>query len=186
MFELLSQCNKCCLCRHQRPLIEKKSFADVIWVGLSAKKIDSFQDARPLSPTTNSGKIISEIEDYFGESVSFYKTNLVKCLPLDNANKLRYPSYDEMSDCYSNLMVELQELKPKLVILLGKLVSNFITQQNSQLIKQTENRLHADKLMPTHYFTVHHPSYIYVYRRKQINEYIQSLVSIIQSHVYTN
>jgi DNA polymerase len=72
------------------PLLDKKCKADVFWVGLSAKKVEDIENDIPLSNDTNSCKIINRIESRFDEEI-FYRTNLVKCVPLDWQGKLRYP-----------------------------------------------------------------------------------------------
>ena len=88
MFETIKNCNKCGLCKHQSPLIDDAETCQVFWVGLSAKTV-TFEEERPLSPTTNSGKLISSVEEKC-EGILTYKTNLVKCVPLDEKMKLRY------------------------------------------------------------------------------------------------
>lgn len=93
--EKVENCNKCCLCQNQRPLLDKEDRCDVMWVGLSAKRVDDLNNSIPLSNDTNSGKIIELIEHELPD-LKFYKTNLVKCLPLDENNKLRYPTSKEM------------------------------------------------------------------------------------------
>lgn len=80
MIEQIYKCQKCSLCFNQKPLLDLEKDCQVFWVGLSAKKIKSYQET-PLSSETNTGMLIHKIEKLC-ENVSFYKTNLVKCLPL--------------------------------------------------------------------------------------------------------
>lgn len=80
MIEQIYKCQKCSLCFNQKPLLDLEKDCQVFWVGLSAKKIKSHQET-PLSSETNTGMLIHKIEKLC-ENVSFYKTNLVKCLPL--------------------------------------------------------------------------------------------------------
>ena len=54
-----------------------------MWVGLSAVRVDDIEKETPLSNLTNTGKLLSEIESRNKKS-EFYKTNLVKCLPLNS------------------------------------------------------------------------------------------------------
>ena len=60
--EKVENCNKCSLCQNQRPLLDKEDRCDVMWVGLSAKRVDDLNNSIPLSNDTNSGKIIELIE----------------------------------------------------------------------------------------------------------------------------
>ena len=50
------------------------------------KKITS-EEETPLSEQTNTGKLIQKIEEMCNE-VSTYKTNLVKCLPLNGTTEI--------------------------------------------------------------------------------------------------
>ena len=162
----IKKCRKCNLCNNQRPLLDKSKKCDVMWVGLSAKKVDDVDKTIPLCSDTNSGKIIEMIEERLPK-INFYKTNLVKCLPLDSNNKLRYPFNDEMNACIDNLLIEIKELKPKIVFILGKNTYNFIHKYFFN------NGLDVSKLV-----YIEHPSYIYVYKRKYIDEYVDKIVSI--------
>ena len=164
--EKVENCNKCCLCQNQRPLLDKEDRCDVMWVGLSAKRVDDLNNSIPLSNDTNSGKIIELIEHELPD-LKFYKTNLVKCLPLDENNKLRYPTSKEMQACINNLLIEIEILNPKIILVLGKLTFNFI---EMYFIK---NNIDKSKLI-----YIEHPSYIYVYKRKYINDYINKVVDI--------
>ena len=83
----IKNCRRCNLYRNQLPLLDKKDKCDVMWVGLSAKKVDDIDKNYPLEENTNSGLLIKEIEDVL-PSLNYYKTNLVKCLPLDNKGKI--------------------------------------------------------------------------------------------------
>lgn len=85
-----------------------------MWVGLSAKKVEDVDKNYPLENNTNSGKLIEEIEKKRDDLI-YYKTNLVKCLPLNEEEKLRYPTENEMEMCIKNLLIEIRELKPKVV-----------------------------------------------------------------------
>lgn len=41
--EKVENCNKCSLCQNQRPLLDKEDRCDVMWVGLSAKRVDDLK-----------------------------------------------------------------------------------------------------------------------------------------------
>ena len=168
------------MCNNQSPLIHNNSSAEVFWVGLSAVKTENKFDM-PLSESTNSGKLLYRIENRFN-SESFYRSNLVKCLPLDDRSKIRYPVTMEMKSCFSNLTLELDYFKPKLVFLLGKPVAAFVLNKYgikdfsldnefNYTVYQTEN---------TVFVPIHHPSYILVYKRKLVELYIHGIQSIIE------
>ena len=179
-----NHCKACGLYLNQLPLSDNKRHADVFWVGLSAVQInDDLEKSIPLSPSTRSGKLIYDIEKKCSDTTSFYKTNLVKCLPL-NEHKIRYPELLEMEKCFPNLISELSLLKPKVVFLLGKQVSTFVLKKfNLQSQKyDADYRYKSYTIDGTSFIPIHHPSFILVYRRKMVNTYIDSICSIIKSN----
>lgn len=176
--ETIVSCKRCDLCKNQTPLIQKCSNADIFWVGLSAVKISHSQDI-PLSPNTNTGKLVNSIEFFFQDK-SFYKTNLVKCLPLAN-DKIRYPSAKEMAFCVSHLKDEIQYFKPKLIFLLGKQVATFVLREFGVLDYSLNEDFDYSSYAfgNTLFVPIHHPSFILVYKRKRLQEYIKSVEKII-------
>jgi len=168
----IQQCKKCSLHNNQPPLLDKKSKADIIWVGLSAVKVDNANQATPLSRYTRSGELISQIEDSIN-SLEFYKTNLVKCLPLEKS-KIRYPTQKEMGCCHEHLQRELKEYKPKIVFLLGKQVAEFVI--GSKKISSFKP-LRKDNIT---YVPIDHPSYMLVYKRKKIRNYVAKISKAIK------
>lgn len=101
----------------------------MFWVGLSAK-LSTCENERPLSPTANSGSLLCHVEEKC-TGISMYRTNLVKCVPLNEQGKLRYPNKKEISICMPHLENEIFELSPKIVFLLGGQVANAISQKYS-------------------------------------------------------
>ena len=143
-----------------------------MWVGLSAKKVEDILSSTPLENNTNSGKIIEQIEQEVPK-YNFYKTNLLKCLPLDKNNKLRYPTINEMDKCINNLIYEIDIIKPKLIFLLGRKTYNYVY----KFFKN--NNLDTNDI-----YYIEHPSYIYVYKKRHIGEYIRKIIEIINSKDY--
>lgn len=146
---------------------------DVMWVGLSAKKVADINVNYPLENNTNSGRLIEEIEKK-NPYIKYYKTNLVKCLPLGENGKIRYPSKEEMSVCVNNLFIEIETVKPKTIFLLGDVVYKFV----NNYIKKNNINLDSDIVK------IEHPSYICVYKRNQKNEYITKVTDEIERGSY--
>ena len=159
--------------------MDKCKSCQVLWVGLSAKKV-TCDDETPLSKSTNSGAIIHKIEESLN-GVSTYKTNLVKCLPLDDHQKLRYPNRQEIDDCFCNLEEEISTLAPKIVFLLGEKVYSSVAKRYRLSFDRIDGfNYQFVRHDGVYYVPVHHPSYIHVYKRKFVDTYIQSLHDITQ------
>lgn len=180
MLEQIRRCQKCSLCFNQRPLLDVERKCQVFWVGLSAKKMSSDME-EPLSPTTNTGMLIQKIEEMCEEVVT-YKTNLVKCLPLTEGQKLRYPNREEIDCCFEHLISEIHEMSPKIVFLLGeKVYTSLERNMKIKFEKWNDFEYHYREFEGSYYVPIHHPSYIYVYKRDEIDDYIQGVEKIINA-----
>ena len=164
-------------------MLDNRTQAEVIWVGLSAVKVNCVVSETPLSKSTNSGKLITDIEEKNAQ-VAFYKTNLVKCLPIQD-EKIRYPKQSEMKSCSNHLQEEITEFKPKIVFLLGKQVADFVNERKSEGLSDNFD-YKTIKRDNTVYVPVHHPSYILVYKRKQLDSYIAGISKIIAAYTYSD
>lgn len=81
---------------------------------------------------------------------------------------MRYPNKKEIDSCYEHLAEEIQELSPKIVFLLGGKVSSAVEKHlKINFEKWDEFKYHYKKINGVYYVPIHHPSYIYVYRRKR-------------------
>ena len=145
---------------------------DVMWVGLSAKNDKTRNKLSPLNSSSNSGKVVDMIETRY-EHLDFYRTNLVKDVPLDNFGKLRYPNIDEMATVMPELMREFEEYQSKTVFLLGGRVGDFV----QDYLKQNH------KIIQTVVCKIYHPSYIYIYKRKQMEKYVREVSKKIEKIV---
>ncbi len=182
LIEAIKNCAKCALCTNQKPLLDKVCKGKVFWVGLSAKKI-KYENESPLSSTTNSGKIISQVEERCA-GISMYKTNIVKCLPLDDRGKLRYPNKFEINLCISNIDCEITALSPSIVFLLGSLVTEAVGRYFQIEFDSWIDFYYKPKQCKGIYFVpIQHPSYIHVYKRKSMYDYMCGLESIIRQYV---
>ena len=168
---IIEKCNKCNISCNQKPLIDILRKSDIMFVGISAKMKET-EDEIPLSENTNSGKLIKMIEERLLEeniNILCYRSNMVKCVPLDKEGKIRYPNSLEIENCIDNLVYELSIVKPKVIVLLGRLVEKHL---KKKIIEQGYNTI-----------TIYHPSYIYVYRKKEIEKYVEESSKNILKYV---
>ena len=182
-FSKIRQCSMCSLCCIQKPLLDVPCQADVMWVGLSAVRVDNVMTARPLSSDTRSGGLVEEIESRLSD-LSFYRTNLVKCLP-ESQGKIRYPTAIEMKSCSPHLISEVDAISPSIVFMLGKQVAGHIFKQHGLDQPIFDKDFHYDgKLIGnTVYVPVHHPSFVLVYRRHDIKLYIDQICTVVRKNV---
>jgi DNA polymerase len=142
-----------------------------MFVGLSSKP-----GTEALCSSTNSGKLIGEIERLVANAFSVYKTNLVKCAPLDAGGKLRYPTPAEMKACLPHLLAEIDHYQPRVIVPLGGQVAKFMLGNLMSNLRfdgfADDFRYQAFSFDGGVVLPVHHPSYVWIYRRKRVPQYI--------------
>ena len=176
---VIKLCTQCNLYKYQPPLIDSYKTADVMWVGLSAKIMGDYINSIPLDISTATGELIHEVEKCF-TGVSFYKSNLVKCAPLNNEGKLRYPTEKEIDICFRNLLTEIELVCPHVIFLLGKQVSDSVSRYYSvPFSKVTLYNTPSYKINNIVFIPVFHPSYINSYKKANRGKYIDSLKQLI-------
>jgi DNA polymerase len=82
-----------------------------------------------------------------------YVTNLVKCCPEDN----RTPTVDEIKNCSSYLNLELVKIKPKLVVVMGKLPMKALLNKDGSIISLWDKVFDKDDCK---YYIIPHPAFI--------------------------
>ena len=117
-----------------------------------------------------------------GEGLDCYYTNLVKCLPLMDG-KLRYPTEPELDVCFGNYELELRTLGPRKVVLLGKQVSEFVASRMGlrfRRMKAGDLEFETAQAGIIEYLSAYHPSYVLIYKRRQLDDYKRSILSFIK------
>jgi len=152
----------------------------VYFVGLSAKPM-----CEHLAPETRTGNIIEQIIHHL-PSVIAVKTNLVKTPPIDQEGQLRYPNPNEMKLGWNELQNEMNQTSPNLLVTLGQQVSFFLRSQMG--VQPAKPQFPADfsyesypSQSKSYILSVHHPSFIFVYHRKDIEKYVENVVLSILS-----
>ena len=102
-------------------------------------------------------------------NISCYRSNMVKYVPINEKGKIRYPDILEIENCIDNIVYELSIVKPKVVVLLGRLVEKHLKKKIIELGYNT--------------ITIYHPSYIHVYRKKEIEKYVEESSKNILKYV---
>ena len=174
MMETIENCHKCNLYLSQLPLMDTSVKADIMLIGLSAK-IKKNSDERPFDERTRSGKLVNQMEkiaEKYGHCV--YKTNIVKCPPVGDDGKLRYPNKEELDNCFENLLKEINVVKPRIVFMFGKIVIDTIC---NKLLKEQKEEVNAGfeyyKYNGKIFVKSYHPSYI-LRSSNRIEKYIRN------------
>ncbi len=140
---------------------------DIVLIGEAPGK-DEDLSGRPF--VGRAGKVLDKwIEE--AELTNYAIVNIVKCRPPEN----RVPSKAEIRACFPHLIRQLQELKPKLIIALGRTAMSI-------LINRTEVLPNVGKIFQSRYGNVMvfpHPSF--VLRGNTIDLPIKKLKDIVKN-----
>ncbi len=182
-FSKIASCSACMLYKSQRPLLDPPRLAEVCWVGLSAVKVDDIGSSRPLASDTRTGGLLEDIETRLGD-ISFYRTNLVKCFP-ESSGRIRYPKRDEMRSCFPNFVSEIEAVSPRVVLLLGKQVAEYVFKERDAPAFSLDSSFGytAFIVAGVAYVPVHHPSYVLIYNRRRLATYVDQICKVINEHV---
>lgn len=149
----------------------------IFFIWLSHKLWKNWEILDAFCNSTNSWKIINKIIINTNNK-NIDKLNLVNWVPLDEKWKIRYPNSKEKEIWLELLLKNIEEFQPYLIFLFWKEVSNFIF-KNIDIIKINENEY---KYMNSKIILVDHPSYVFIYKKRYLNDYINNICQIINRY----
>lgn len=151
----LGDCTRCKLCDGRKNIVfgSGNPNADLVFVGEGP---GADEDAQGLPFVGRSGKKLTEIIERgmkLGREKDTYICNIVKCRPPGN----RDPESDEIAACKPFLIKQLQAIRPKVIVALGKPAASTLLGRSVPIIKErgTWHEFEGIKLMLTF-----HPAYL--------------------------
>jgi len=151
--ERIIQCQKCALSQRRKNAVpgEGNFGAELMFVGEAPGRDEDIQ-GRPF--VGRAGQLLTKIinaMEFKREDV--YITNVVKCRPPDNRN----PHREEIEKCQEYLLEQLEMIKPRVIVTLGKVATDSFVRSNLGMTALRGNFYEFGdiQVMPTF-----HPSYI--------------------------
>ena len=151
----LGDCTRCKLCEDRKTIVfgSGNANADLVFVG-EGPGADEDEQGFPF--VGRAGKKLTEIIEKgmgLNREKDTYICNIVKCRPPGN----RDPEPDEISACKPFLEKQLQAIKPKVIVALGKPASSTLLGRTVPILKErgTWHEYQGIKLMLTF-----HPAYL--------------------------
>lgn len=126
--EKIAQCNRCILCKTRKNVVPgtgiEKPLVLVIGEGPGAE-----EDNQGLPFVGAAGQLLDKMLSAISLSrkQNCYIANVVKCRPPQN----RDPSQEEICACYSFLEAQINILKPKMILLMGRIAAQTVLKSNS-------------------------------------------------------
>lgn len=129
----------------------------VVFVGITDKN-----GKEPFDSSTKSGQIIDLIIKEL--PCCCEKINYISYAPLDELGKLRYPTKGELSDAFPFFQQTILQLSPDLIVICGNMIFD---------------ELKRHSFSGWCFLKIKHPSYVWVYHRKELDGYINETVKQI-------
>ena len=177
---IISKCEQCVLYKTRNKTVfgSGPSNSKIMIIGEAPGK-DEDEQGEPF--IGRAGKLL----DAFLQSINLSRekvfiTNTVKCRPPDNRN----PSLDELNKCSSFLTSQINAIKPKVLILLGKVAANNLLENDSPMSDLRQKRLFIDKY-DTPVIVFYHPAYILrsPLKKSEVWEDLKYLNNILEENV---
>lgn len=153
----LQACSRCKLCSGRKTVVvgEGNPRAELVFVGEGPGEQEDLQ-GRPF--VGKAGQLLDRMIQAMGfEREQVFIANVVKCRPPGNRN----PEPDELESCYPFLMRQLDVIRPKAMVALGKFAAQTLLQTDERITKLRgswrtfERPGWSAQLMPTF-----HPAYL--------------------------
>ena len=129
--EEIHDCNKCRLCQTRTNVVpgEGNPEARIMFIGEGPGRDEDLQ-GRPF--VGRSGELLTRMIRAIGlEREQVYICNVVKCRPPQNRN----PEPDEAAACLNYLRAQVALVRPKVIVLLGKIACRYTLQQEISVMR---------------------------------------------------
>ncbi len=178
--KIVKECQKCDLYKTRKNTVfgEGDQNSDVMIIGEApGREEDEF--GKPF--IGRAGKLLNEFLKSIGLSrESVFIANTIKCRPPENRN----PEVEEINACSDYLDQQISIIKPKVLVLLGKIAANRLLNEDKPISELRLKKFFVEKYdIPVIVF--YHPAYILrsPLQKKRVWEDLQYLQNIISSHV---
>ena len=132
LMEEISTCERCRLCQTRTNVVpgEGNPQAKLMFIGEGPGRDEDLQ-GRPF--VGRSGELLTRMIRGIGmEREQVYICNVVKCRPPQNRN----PEPDEAAACLNYLRAQVALVRPRVVVLLGKIACRYALQQEVSVMRE--------------------------------------------------
>jgi DNA polymerase len=172
----VSECEKCTLCNTRtQTVFGSGSFnADWMFIGEAPGQNEDLE-GKPF--VGQAGKLLTEMIRAIGlQREDVYITNILKCRPPSN----RDPKSDEIKSCQTYLQRQIELVKPKIILAVGRISAQTLLDSNESLSKF---RGKTHQLNDTPLVIVYHPAYLLrsLQEKKKAWQDLQLAIKIYQN-----
>ena len=150
-----SNCTECDLSKTRNNIVfgDGDPKADIMIIGEAPGK-DEDDSGKPF--IGRAGKLLDEILfSLHLDRKQIFITNTIKCRPPENRN----PQKNEIDACDSLLKNQIDIIKPKVLVLLGRIAANTIL-NNDCSMNDLRKKMHTENLFQIPIYVLYHPAYL--------------------------
>lgn len=173
--EAINNCNKCKLCKNRKNIVfgVGNENAKIMFIGEGP---GADEDLKGIPFVGKAGKLMDKAFLALGiKKEDVYIANIVKCRPPNN----RDPEPDEVVECINYLRNQVIIIKPKIIVLLGRVALNNVLGQEYKI---TASRGKWIEKKGTLYMPTWHPAALFRDENKKI-DFIKDLKQVIQKEI---
>ncbi len=173
--DAINNCNKCKLCKNRKNIVfgVGNENAKIMFIGEGP---GADEDLKGIPFVGKAGKLMDKAFLALGiKREDVYIANIVKCRPPNN----RDPEPDEVAGCINYLRNQVMIIKPKIIVLLGRVALNNILGQEYKI---TANRGKWIEKKGILYMPTWHPAALLRDENKKI-DFIKDLKQVIQKEI---
>lgn len=153
--DLINNCTKCRLCNSRKNYVIERGNREADWMFIGEAPGEN-EDIQGVPFVGAAGQLLDKMlaACKLDKNQDVYICNTVKCRPPQNRN----PELDEISACNNYLLSQIKLVKPKLIVILGRIAAHTLlktTQATSKLRGQVH---YLEDNIPV--IVTYHPAYL--------------------------
>ena len=169
--ETIKSCNKCKLCYSRKNIVfgVGNINAKILFIGEGP---GADEDEQGIPFVGKAGKLMNMAFDACGiDRDNVYIANIVKCRPPNN----RDPEQDEIKACMDYLRNQVMIIKPKIIVLLGRIALQNILGQEYKITSARGNWIEKKEIL---YMPTWHPAALLRDENKKI-DFLHDLLKVV-------
>ena len=173
--EAINNCNKCKLCKNRKNIVfgVGNENAKIMFIGEGP---GADEDLKGIPFVGKAGKLMDKAFFALGiKKEDVYIANIVKCRPPNN----RDPEPDEVVECINYLRNQVIIIKPKIIVLLGRVALNNVLGQEYKITASRGKWIEKKGIL---YMPTWHPAALFRDENKKI-DFIKDLKQVIQKEI---
>ena len=173
--EAINNCNKCKLCKNRKNIVfgVGNENAKIMFIGEGP---GADEDLKGIPFVGKAGKLMDKAFLALGiKKEDVYIANIVKCRPPNN----RDPEPDEVVECINYLRNQVIIIKPKIIVLLGRVALNNVLDQEYKITASRGKWIEKKGIL---YMPTWHPAALFRDENKKI-DFIKDLKQVIQKEI---